>query len=265
MSASTVLIIDDDEDVRAVFRDRLEADGFIVHTATDGDDGVKRATELEPDAILLDYTMPAVDGYEVLEMLRRRKIPTRVIFMSGAFMREEDKIRAMRLGACAYLVKPIEMGKLVATVRRAIALEPTLDLGDGQSLSVVEQLTARTDRLLHETKQLRGELEAAEATIAGLERAIEAKDRELEESARRLARRGDRHTVGIRLVCLIAALAAASLLWSVEALPPLAALLFVPILYVLLLFPLERAHKIRWRHGSSEGEIVAPTKPEDLA
>lgn len=62
MPKPTVLIIDDDEDVLSMYRAKLEATGFVVHTATDGDEGVKRATELEPDAILLDYMMPAVDG-----------------------------------------------------------------------------------------------------------------------------------------------------------------------------------------------------------
>jgi two-component system, OmpR family, phosphate regulon response regulator PhoB len=66
-----VLIIDDDDNLRTVLLDKLSASGFNVEQATDGEDGLKKALAFHPDVILLDVMMPKMNGWDVLESLRK--------------------------------------------------------------------------------------------------------------------------------------------------------------------------------------------------
>ena len=101
-----VLLIDDDREIVEMYRTKLELDGYRVHVAFDGVEGVERARELLPDIIFLDVRMPRKDGFEVLEVLRRHgptaEIP--VIILSN-FGEKELVERGLKLGALEFLVK----------------------------------------------------------------------------------------------------------------------------------------------------------------
>jgi len=101
-----VLLIDDDREIVEMYRTKLELDGYRVHVAFDGVEGVERARELLPDIIFLDVRMPRKDGFEVLEVLRRHgptaEIP--VIILSN-FGERELVERGLKLGALEFLVK----------------------------------------------------------------------------------------------------------------------------------------------------------------
>ncbi|HSO94394.1 MAG TPA: response regulator, partial [Candidatus Dormibacteraeota bacterium] len=101
-----VLLVEDDPSVLEMYRLKLELDGYRVNTALDGEDGLKKAGELNPDIIFLDIRLPKMDGLEVLRKLRAedktRDIP--VIILSN--YDEEDLVaRGLRLGAHEYLIK----------------------------------------------------------------------------------------------------------------------------------------------------------------
>ena len=101
-----VLLVEDDPSVLEMYRLKLELDGYRVSTALDGEDGLKKAVDLDPDIIFLDIRLPKMDGLEVLRKLRAedktRDIP--VIILSN--YDEEDLIaRGLRLGAHEYLIK----------------------------------------------------------------------------------------------------------------------------------------------------------------
>ena len=114
-----VLIIDDEPELIETVRMRLEANGYNVIAATDGDEGVAKAKSECPDLILLDLIMPRVDGLRALSILKKddraKLIPVVILTAKN----EDDYILdAGRLGAVDYLVKPVNMQTLVEVVDR---------------------------------------------------------------------------------------------------------------------------------------------------
>ncbi|GAA0867710.1 response regulator [Brevundimonas basaltis] len=114
-----VLIAEDDRHLAALLRQTLEAEGFRVTAAEDGDEAVAKADIYAPDLIILDAMMPVLDGFAVLKHLRsasrHRRIP---ILMLTAMRGEADVRRALAGGASDYLAKPFRPDQLVQRVRR---------------------------------------------------------------------------------------------------------------------------------------------------
>lgn len=112
-----VLVIDDEVQIRRFLKIGLEANGYAVFEAEDGQTGLNRAAQLRPDLIILDLGLPDMDGMEVLVRLREWT-PTPVICLS---VREsdQDKIGALDAGADDYLTKPFSMDELMARIRVA--------------------------------------------------------------------------------------------------------------------------------------------------
>ncbi len=106
-----ILIIDDDHDVRAMLRDRLQAMGFVVVTARDGFAGMEVVKSSWIDGILLDVEMPVMDGLSTLQALRRWHVHIPVIMMSAN--NDPEKLKAaIELGALGYAPKPIDGTRL---------------------------------------------------------------------------------------------------------------------------------------------------------
>jgi DNA-binding response OmpR family regulator len=118
-----VLIVDDEADLVSILRFGFEVEGFEVLEANDGESGLARAQQAQPDAIILDLMLPKLDGYKVCRMLkfdeRYRHIP--VIILS-ARSSEEDRRLALEMGADTYLSKPYDVKELVAHIRRRLGL-----------------------------------------------------------------------------------------------------------------------------------------------
>ncbi|MHB1950824.1 MAG: response regulator [Acidiferrobacteraceae bacterium] len=118
-----VLLIDD----HALFREGLSAlllrRGIeVIASVSDGAEGVRLACERNPDVILLDLSMPAMDGIEVLNALRQQRVAAPIIMVTTS-QHERDLVRALRSGAQGYLLKDIEPDELVTALRRAVAGE----------------------------------------------------------------------------------------------------------------------------------------------
>jgi len=101
-----VLLIEDDQETLEMYKMKLEKDGYRVHLALDGEEGIRRATELTPDIIFLDLRLPKKDGFTVLEELRGQgstaAIPVIILSNYG----EKDLVdRGLKLGAMEFLVK----------------------------------------------------------------------------------------------------------------------------------------------------------------
>ena len=101
-----VLLVEDDQSVLEMYRLKLELDGYRVSTATDGEEGLRKAETLRPDIIFLDIRLPKLDGLAVLEALRAdertRQVP--VVILSNYSERELVE-RGLKLGALEYLIK----------------------------------------------------------------------------------------------------------------------------------------------------------------
>ncbi|MHB0963653.1 MAG: sigma-54-dependent transcriptional regulator [Gemmatimonadaceae bacterium] len=154
----SVLIIDDEPNIRRMVGALLEAEGFEVRDAADGQAGLARALEWEPDLVLLDLMMPGtMDGMATLEQLRERFPELPVVMMSGR-AGLADAVKATRLGAVNFLEKPLTPeGVLLALAgalelrmarRERTALRVDLGLhgelvGDSMALRSVREMIAR--------------------------------------------------------------------------------------------------------------------------
>lgn len=115
----TVLLVEDNEDNLVVYRTILEHVGYRVVEARDGEEGVARAKQELPDLILMDISIPKIDGWEATRRLKSaedtRDIP---IIALTAHALDEDREKALRTGCDGYLAKPVEPRRVVEEVQR---------------------------------------------------------------------------------------------------------------------------------------------------
>ena len=117
----TILLVEDNEDNLVVYRTILEHVGYNVIEARDGEEGVSRAREHLPDLILMDISIPKLDGWEATQRLKEseetRAIP---IIALTAHALEEDRQKALQAGCDGYLAKPVEPRRVVQEVERFV-------------------------------------------------------------------------------------------------------------------------------------------------
>ena len=120
-AAGDVLIVDDFPDALALYEAVLTDDGHRVRTAQSGAEALRRVDEREPELVLLDVSMPGMNGVEVLRRLRARRGGGPAVLMLTAARREPHAIEeGLKEGADAYLTKPIDSRELLARVRAAL-------------------------------------------------------------------------------------------------------------------------------------------------
>jgi two-component system KDP operon response regulator KdpE len=117
-AAPLILVVEDEPQVMRVLRTTLPASGYRVTEATRGEDALVQAATRTPDLVLLDLTLPDLDGIEVARRLREwSRVPLIVVSARG---QERDKIAALDAGADDYLTKPFGTGELLARIRVAL-------------------------------------------------------------------------------------------------------------------------------------------------
>lgn len=123
-SSPNVLVVDDDRDNAVIVRDLLEAHGYSVFVARDGEEGLAMFDEIRPALVLLDVMMPGRSGWDVCHAMKQH--PTHGknvrIVMLTALSAWNDKWAAIQTGADDYLTKPVDLRALLACVRRNLAL-----------------------------------------------------------------------------------------------------------------------------------------------
>jgi DNA-binding NtrC family response regulator len=113
-----ILVVDDEEGIRLGLQEILRREGFVVHTAGDGQEALERLAE-PVDVVLADLRMPRLDGLALLRALKSREPNPQVIMMSG-FASIESAVEATKEGAFDYLPKPIKPDTLLPLIRRAL-------------------------------------------------------------------------------------------------------------------------------------------------
>lgn len=128
-----LLVIEDEPKIAKMLVKGLEADHFAVDLAEDGEEGLQLATEIDYDAILLDWNLPKLDGMTVLRKLRKQGSNARVLLIS-ARKEVSDRVLGLQAGADDYLAKPFSFEELLARVhalmRRPMELLDKLSVGD---------------------------------------------------------------------------------------------------------------------------------------
>ena len=118
MADTTILVVDDEPQIRRVLRTTLSGNGYDVILATDGQEAIEMVMREHPDLILLDVNMPGMSGLEACSKIRLSF--TGPIIMVTVRNSEQDKILAFDSGADDYLVEPFTMGELLARIRAAL-------------------------------------------------------------------------------------------------------------------------------------------------
>ena len=116
--AMRILVVEDEEDLRRGLEQALREEGYAVDSAGEGADGLFKAETWEYDAIVLDIMLPGLDGWEILQRLRKKKkVPVLLLTARDGF---RDRVRGLDLGADDYLVKPFDLSELLARIRALI-------------------------------------------------------------------------------------------------------------------------------------------------
>jgi two-component system OmpR family response regulator len=128
-----LLVVEDEPDLLAGLVRALRKEGYAVDTATDGEEGLYKATSTDYDAIVLDVMLPILDGWEILARLRATK--STPVLMLTARDSSADRVRGLDTGADDYLVKPFDIpelfARLRAIIRRGVNLSRTvLEIGE---------------------------------------------------------------------------------------------------------------------------------------
>jgi len=118
MEKFKVLLVDDEEEFVKALSERLQMRDMSSDTALNGEQALKYVDEQEPDVMVLDLKMPGIDGMEVLRRVRKAYPQVQVIMLTGHGT-EKDEEEAKLLGAFAYLQKPVNLDKLMKTMKRA--------------------------------------------------------------------------------------------------------------------------------------------------
>lgn len=112
----TLLIVDDDQDLRGAIAEQLQAEGFETLEAPTAGDGVRAARETKPDLILLDVDLPDMDGRDACKRMREDGVQAPVIMLTAAST-DEDTVRGLDSGASDYVTKPYKFAVLLARIR----------------------------------------------------------------------------------------------------------------------------------------------------
>jgi class 3 adenylate cyclase/CheY-like chemotaxis protein len=148
-----ILVVDDHPNNLEVLQVRLNAQGYEVVTATDGEAALLQARELEPDLVLLDIMMPKLDGISVLKRLKQdatlRFVP---VILVTAKADTRDIVEGLEAGGDDYLTKPFEHAALVARVRSLLRIKELHDTVQAQAMRLMEQTEqlANWNRLLEQ-------------------------------------------------------------------------------------------------------------------
>lgn len=234
MTTEKILIIDDEAEIVDSIARNLEGVGFQTMKAYSGADGLRRATDEHPDLVLLDVAMRDLNGYEVLTKIKDRGIPTRVIILTGYATTLRDVVKFIKAGACDYLLKGHGTTvEVMDAVKRALAVETTINLHVSDTTPIVEQLIASAEKLAKDKDKLQTQNTA------------------LLKNEKRVSL----FMIGIRLICLLIAVGLTALLSSLGLVSKAWVFLLPVVLFALLMLPLERVKTLYLKAPSAEGKI----------
>jgi two-component system chemotaxis response regulator CheY len=118
--AINILIVDDLDFIKIVLRDILEKSGFrVIGEASNGGDAIKIYQEKKPDAVLMDITMPGMDGLTALKRIKALDPAARIIICS-ALGQQRLIVQAIQLGAKDFIVKPFQPQRVVSALKKAL-------------------------------------------------------------------------------------------------------------------------------------------------
>ncbi|MCM2342928.1 MAG: response regulator transcription factor [Alphaproteobacteria bacterium] len=148
----TIVLVDDDRNILTSVAMALEAEGFVVRTYTDGEEGLKGITTSTPDLVVLDIKMPRMDGMEVLSKLREKSaLP--VIFLTSKDD-EVDEVIGLRMGADDYITKPFSQRLLIERIRALLRREALRNQVANSNKTEEASMTTRGNLILDDARHV---------------------------------------------------------------------------------------------------------------
>lgn len=126
-----ILVIDDEPVLRTTFKHMLEEEGYRVWVAKNGHEGLQLFRKNRPDIVITDMVMPEIDGFAIIDCLRR-ECPGLPIIAMSAFVQPEKMEKPLDSGAFCYLTKPVDMSVLFDLIRAILVPQPDLDEDGGE-------------------------------------------------------------------------------------------------------------------------------------
>lgn len=117
--SKTILVVDDAAFMRMMIRDILSREGYVIHEAVNGRDAVEKYSEIRPDLVTMDITMPEMDGISALREIRSTDSGARILMVS-AMGQQKMIVEALEAGALDFLVKPFQPTKVLETVKKCL-------------------------------------------------------------------------------------------------------------------------------------------------
>ncbi|MCF6283002.1 MAG: response regulator [Candidatus Polarisedimenticolaceae bacterium] len=118
---STILLVEDNELSREMLSRRLQREGYLVSTANDGSQAITSATKLAPDLILMDMSLPVVDGWEATKKLKSGSTTKNIpIIGLSAHALTSDQAKALEAGCDSYDTKPVNLSRLIAQIEQLV-------------------------------------------------------------------------------------------------------------------------------------------------
>jgi two-component system alkaline phosphatase synthesis response regulator PhoP len=125
-----ILLVEDEKALRMTVGDRLRNEGYNVEFAADGDEGLRKATGLPFDLIILDVMLPGRDGFSICEAIRKAGLITPILMLT-ARGQTKDKVKGLKTGADDYVTKPFHMLELMARVEALLRRIPATSESPG--------------------------------------------------------------------------------------------------------------------------------------
>jgi two-component system response regulator GlrR len=119
MTNERILVIDDDESIRKIFKLNLEEEGYVVHTAETGEEALKKMDEFHYNIALVDIKLGDVDGTDLLERIQEKQPLIRKIIVTG-FPSMENAIKSVNEGADGYILKPVKIDRLFRIIKEQL-------------------------------------------------------------------------------------------------------------------------------------------------
>jgi nitrogen regulation protein NR(I) len=164
---STILIVDDDDQLRKSFHKLLAEEGYAVHSAASGEDGLRNIQKTMPDLVILDMRLPGMNGLDTFRAIHRLEPKLPVIIMT-AFGTTEHAIEATKLGAFDYVLKPFDIPSLLGIIRQALEagrfMRSPVDMDGSPGKTSREAIVGRS-RPMQDVYKAIGRVSSTEATV----------------------------------------------------------------------------------------------------
>ena len=140
-----ILIVDDDDTIRTTMKAILEDEGYTVDLAASGKEGIQKSRETSYNIALLDIRLPDMEGVQLLKLMKPAVPRTRKIMVTG-YPSTQNAIEALNKNADAYLIKPVDIEKLLKTIKEQLLLQE--DERNFSEQKVAEFIEARVNEII---------------------------------------------------------------------------------------------------------------------